>query len=124
MTCLKDIEEKAYNYIIVGTKDGVVYYWCYDYSTEHSAKGAFLTRAKVREKLKEFDTVEVKKVDFYLFGKSAMWRTKANVVKWLYKDYLHWKKSYDDWNDPADGKRFWQRLAYNKYQYAQEVLEG
>ena len=124
MNCLKDIEENACNYIIVGTKDGVTYYWCYDYSTEHFAQGALSTRTKVREKLKEFDTVEVKKVDFYLFGKSAMWRTKANVVKWLHKDYLHWKKSYDDWHKPANGKRFWQRLAYNKYQYAQEVLEG
>ena len=122
MNCLKDFEKDTRNYIIVGTKDGVAYYWCYDYSTEHFAKGALSTRAKVRDKLAEFDTVEVKKVDFYLFGKSATWRTKEKVASWLYKDYLHWKQSYDNWHTLVDGKRFWEKLAYNKYQYALEVL--
>ena len=122
MNCLRDIENDTHNYVIIGVKDGVTYYWCYDYSTEHNAKGALSTRAKVREKLTEFDTVEVRKVDFYLFGKSATWRTKEKIINWLYKDFLHWKETYDNWHTPADSKRFWQKLAYNKYLYAQEVL--
>lgn len=107
-----------YNYIIIAKKGEKVYYWCYDYTTEHKAQGALITRRAIREKKDEFDIIEVFKVTYHIFGRSGKWRDREQVLKWLYNDYLNWKKHYDYYDkmwDKVTTKRCWQELAYEKY---------
>ena len=106
------------NYIIVGVKNGIPYYWCYDYTTEYRAKGALLTRAKVREKVKEFDTVEIRAVNIGLFCECAKWKTKEQIVNWFYNEIQHYEEGYD-WL-LGDLKTSAIKWAKNRYQYAVE----
>jgi hypothetical protein len=107
-----------YNYIVIAKKGEKVYYWCYDYTTEHKAQGALITRQAIRERKDEFDSIEVFKVTYHIFGNSGKWRDREQVLKWLYNDYLNWKKFYDDEDkrcNKVTTKRSWQELAYEKY---------
>ena len=117
MNSLRDFSDN-YNYIIIAKKGEKIYYWCYDYTTEYKAQGALMTRQAIRERKDEFDDIKVIKVTYHIFGRSGKWRDREQVLKWLYKDYLNWKKSYDD-EDKRCNKittdRFWQELAYEKY---------
>ena len=107
-------------YIIVGVKNGVPYYWCYDYITEYRAKGALVTRAKVREKLKEFDTVEVREVDMCLFCNCAEWKTKEQILDWFYDDVLHAEENYGWLWDSI--KEYEIKWINDRYKYAIEKL--
>jgi len=117
MNNLRDFSDN-YNYIIIAKKGKKIYYWCYDYTTEYKAQGALMARKAIRERKEEFDDIKVIKVTYHIFGRSGKWRDRKQVLKWLYNDFLNWKKYYDD-EDRRCNKitidRFWQELAYEKY---------
>ena len=117
MNGLSDFSDN-YNYIIIAKKGEKIFYWCYDYTTEYKAQSALMTRQAIRERKDEFDSIEIFKVTYHIFGRSGKWRDREQVLKWLYNDFLNWKKFYDDEDKRCNKitiKRFWQELAYEKY---------
>jgi hypothetical protein len=87
-------------YFLVGIKNNEKYFWCYDYDTEHKARGAIYTRKQVRERANDFDEIIVCERREGLFGKPSLphWRTKEETLNCLYEKYL--KKKELCANDP------------------------